>query len=201
MDELSSHHRGRGQGAETSACGDVRPGQAGRSLFVSSRFDSLRKDTDIVDECGEVVYHSTSRPISLKDKTDVTDARGAQVAHIERRVLTLHEHHRVEMADGRTFDVTCDIPQLATDAVDIRELGWQLRGHIAALDFEIQDEEKGVVAVVGHEGVPSADLHRADILRGDLEAEVVAILVVLQHTMRDREAAPAAHATPGSRQA
>lgn len=201
MDERSRHHRDCEQGSEAIVRSDCQPDQAVRSLFFPTRFGSLRKDTDIVDEHGKVVYHSTSRPISLKDKTDVTDARGAQVAHIERRVLTLHEYHRVEMADGRTFDVTCEIAQPASDVMSINEAGWQLRGNIAALDFEIVDAEEGVIAVVGRGHVPVADLHRADIRRKEFEAEVVALLIVLQHTLRDREAVPVIRATPTSRQA
>lgn len=192
------HHRHREQDVEASVRDAERYGEPVRSLFVSTKSISLRQDTDIADERGEVAYHTTTKPLSLKDKTDVTDAQGAQVAHIERKVLTLHEYHRVEMADGRTFDVSNELLHLVRDTVSITELGWHLHGNVAALSFELVDENADIIAVIGQRSGPATDRYCVDIYQGEFEAEVVAILVVLQHTMRDREAAATSFATSTS---
>ncbi len=54
------------------------------------------------------------------------------------------------------------------------------------MNFQIYDENDAVVAVIGKKLVSITDKDCVDIYRTDMEAEVVAILIVLQHTLRDR---------------
>ena len=104
------------------------------------------------------MYQANTKFPSLHDKTDITDASGAQVAHIERKFFSLHERHFITMADGTSFQLSNEFFHIIKDITNIEGLGWQLRGNILGLNL------------------PEA------------EPVVVAILVTLQHMIKDREA-------------
>jgi acetyl-CoA carboxylase carboxyltransferase component len=55
-------------------------------------------------------------------------------------VLTLHERHFVTMADGTYFELSNELWHLIKDITNIEGLGWQLRGNILGLNFELYDE-------------------------------------------------------------
>ena len=90
------------------------------------------------------------------------------------------------MADGTRFDIAHELFQLIDDTAEISDLGWTLRGSYASLNFEIYDENENIIAVVGKKLISIKDKYAIDIYRPELEQEVVAVLVALQHTLRDR---------------
>ena len=186
MSPLSSLLRYRDRGKEANANNVEEFGRPAHTLFISTNFLSFKQKTDITDENGKVVYRAKSRSISLHDKTWIRDARNKDVAEIERKMLTLQEYHRVKMADGNSFDIAHDFFQVFEDTARISELGWQIRGNMLSLNFQIYDENNEVVAVIGKKLISIKDKYCVDIYRPEMEAEVVAILIVLQHTLRDR---------------
>ncbi len=186
MGTFSKFIRYRGQGKEANVVNVERFGTPSHSLFISTNFWSFRQTTKIEDEDGSVAYRAKSRAISLHDKTTITDARGGLVAKVERKVLTLREYHRVTMADGLRFDIAHDLFQVFEDTAEISGLGWTLRGNYASLNFELYDANGSIIAVVGKKLVSIKDKYAIDVYRPELEREVVAVLVALQHTLRGR---------------
>ena len=187
MGIYSKHHRFREQGEQPNINNVEEYGQPVRSLFTSTKVFTLHHHIDITDEQGNIVYQSHSKAISIHDKTDVTDANGAHVAHIESKFLTLHERHFVEMADGTNFELSNELFHLIKDITNIEGLGWQLRGNIVGLNFELLDENREVVAVIGQKLLSIHDKYCIDIYQPEHEQIVVAILVTLQHMIVDRE--------------
>ncbi len=163
-----------------------------RSLFTTSKVLSLHKDTDITDEQENVLYHSHSKFFSLRDKTDITDKDGNQVAHIERKIFTLHERHYITMADGRSFELSNELWHLVKDVSNIEGLGWVLRGNIAELNFQLYDREDKIIAVISKKLISLHDKYCVDLYQAEEEKAVVAILVTLQHMIRDRQASRSA---------
>ena len=108
------------------------------------------------------------------------------MAKVEKKVLTLREYHRVTMADGLRFDIAHDLFQVFEDTAEISGLGWTLRGNYASLNFELYDANGSIIAVVGKKLVSIKDKYAIDVYRPELEREVVAVLVALQHTLRGR---------------
>ena len=186
MGVLSKHHRFREAGEDANVVNVERFGQPARSLFTSTKVFSMRHHIDIVDDNENIVYQANSKMISLHDKTDVTDAMGKQVAHIERKVFSIHERHFVTMADGTKFELSNEVMHLVKDVTNIVGLGWQLRGNIAGLNFELYDADGSVIAVIGQKMFSIHDKYCIDIYRPELEQRVIAILVTLQHMMNDR---------------
>ena len=193
----SKYVRYRNQGEGANVHNVARFGMPVRSLFISTKFLSITQKTEITDENGNIVYRSKSRPISLHDKTDITDARGNQVAHIERKVLTLRRVHWVTMADGNRFEVSHELMHIVKDVANIKGLGWTMRGNIFQLNFEVYDERDNVIAVIGQKLISIKDKYAVDIYRPEYEAEIVAILIALRHTVRDRKAASSAASGSG----
>ena len=136
--------------------------------------------------------------ISLHDKTDIYRADGEFVAHIERKFFTLHERHYVTMRDGMRFELSNEIMHIIKDITNIVGLGWQLRGNLLGLNFELLDEEGNVIAVIGQKMFSIHDKYCIDIYQKEHEETVVAILVALQHMMRDRAAAASSGSSGGS---
>lgn len=186
MGTFSKYLRYRGQGKEANVVNVERFGTPAHSLFISTNFLSFKQKTKIVEEDGSVAYRAKSREISLHDKTTIKDARGQLVAKVEKKVLTLREYHRVTMADGTRFDISHELFQFYDDTAEITDLGWTLRGNYASLNFELFDEGENIIAVVGKKLVSIKDKYALDIYQPELEQEVVAVLIALQHTLRGR---------------
>ena len=189
MGVFSSSHRYREAGEGPNVNNEARFGTPARSLFTSSKVFSLHKRIEITDEYGEVVYRSESKFPSLHDKTEVYDVAGNHVAHIERKLFSLHERHFITMDDGFSFEISNELFHLIRDVTNIVGLGWQLEGNILGLNFELYDGEGQVVAVIAQKMFSIHDKYCIDIYQPENEDIVVAILVTLQHMIRDRESA------------
>ncbi len=194
----SKYHRYREAGEAANAVNVERFGEPRRSLFTTSKIFSLHRHTDITDAQGEVVYQSNTRFFSFRDKTDITDAAGRQVAHIEKKIFTLHARHYISMADGTSFELSRELFHIYKDVMNIEGLGWQLRGNAFGLNFELYDPQGGVIAVIGQKMFSIHDKYCIDIYRPEYEGIVVAILITLQHMIKDRENAAAASSSSSS---
>ena len=164
-----------------------RFGMPHHSLYTSTKIFTIHHHIDITDDNERVVYQARSKAVSIKDKTDIVDASGKQVAHIERKVFTIHEKHMITMANGINFVLSTEILHLIKDIINIEGLGWQIRGNVAELNYEIYDTDGSVIAVIGQKFVSIHDKYCIDIYRPELEHIVIAILVALQHMIRDRQ--------------
>ena len=195
MGVFSAIQRFREAGEQANVNNVERFGEPVRSLFTSTKMFTLHHRIDIIDENEQVVYQAQTKFPSLHDKTDITDASGNPVAHIEKKILTLHQRHLITMADGQYFELSNELFHLIKDISNIEGLGWQLRGNILGLNFELYDEAGSVIAVIGQKLISLHDKYCVDIYRPDLEKQVVAILITLQHMIRDRENRSAASAS------
>lgn len=197
MGVFSKYIRFREAGEAANVNNVERFGEPARSLFTTAKVFTLHKHIDITDEKEEIVYQADTKFPSLHDKTDIRDAAGNLVAHMERKILTLHERHFVTMADGTKFELSNELLHIVRDITNIEGLGWQLRGNIAGLNFELYDEQGGVIAVIGQKLLSVHDKYCIDIYRPEFEDRIVAILITLQHMMRDRAAANSASSYSG----
>lgn len=198
MGVFSKHIRFREAGEQANVINVERFGEPDHSLFTTTKVFTLHHHIDITDANENIVYQANTKFPSLHDKTDVTDAEGRQVAHIERKFWTLHERHFVTMADGTRFEISNELWHLVKDISNIEGLGWQLRGNIAGLNFELYDGSENIIAVISQKLLSLHDKYCIDIYRPEEEKTVVAILVTLQHMMKDRAAASAASSSSSS---
>ncbi len=173
-------------------------GVPAHSLYTTSKVISLHHRIDITDDQERVVYQAKTKFPSLHDKTDIVDAEGNQVAHIERKFLTLHQRHFVTMANGLKFEVASELFHLVKDIINLEGLGWQLRGNILALNFELVDAQEQPVAVIGQKMFSLHDKYCMDIYQPEFEPVVVAVVITLQHMIKDREASAAASSSSSS---
>ncbi len=198
MGMFSKYHRYREAGEKANVNNVARFGEPDHSLFTSTKVFTLHHHIDITDETERVVYQADSKFLSLHDKTDVTDAQGGHVAHIERKFFTLHQRHFVTMADGLSFQLSNELFHLIKDITNIEGLGWQLQGNIVGLNFELYDAEGQIIAVIGQKMLSIHDKYCVDIYRPEYEQIVVAILVTLQHMIKDRESSSSASVSASS---
>lgn len=187
MGVFSKYHRFHEAGEEANVNNVNQFGTPAYSLFTTSKIFTMHQHIDITDANEKIVYQARSKMISLHDKTDIIDAKEAQVAHIEKKLFTLHERHFVTMADGLKFELSNELFHLIKDITNIEGLGWQLRGNIMGLNFELYDAEGNVIAVIGQKLMSIHDKYCIDIYKPEHEKIVVAILITLQHMMRDRQ--------------
>ena len=198
MGILSKYHRYREAGEAANVNNVARFGEPDHSLFTSSKVFSLHRHIDITDAQERVIYEANTKFPSLHDKTDIIDAAGNPVAHIERKFFTLHQRHFVTMADGTRFEVSTEIFHLIKDINNIEGLGWQLRGNIMGLNFELYDRYDSIIAVIGQKMLSLHDKYCIDIYRPEYEDRIVAILITLQHMIRDRENSSASFSSSSS---
>jgi uncharacterized protein YxjI len=187
MGVFSKYHRFHEEGEQANVNNVERFGEPVKSLYTSTKVFTLHHRIEITDDRGEVVYRAQSKAISLHDRTELFDAQGSSVAKIWKKVLTLHERHFIAMSDGTEFQLSNELWHLVKDITNIEGLGWQLRGNIIGLNFELYDTDGSVIAVIGQKMLSLHDKYCIDIYRPEHEQKVVAILVTLQHMIRDRE--------------
>ena len=198
MGVFSSVHRFREAGEAANVNNVERFGEPKKSLFTSSKVMTLHHRIEITDGNENVVYRAETKFPSLHDKTDVYDAQGRPVAHIEKKFFSLHQRHFVTMAEGGAFELSNELLHLIKDITNIEGLGWQLRGNILGLNFELYDANEEIIAVIAQKLFSLHDKYCIDIYRPEYEKTVVAILITLQHMIQDRENAAAASASSSS---
>ena len=189
MGVFSKYHRYREAGEDANVNNVERFGTPSRSLFTSTKVFTIHHKIDITDGNENVVYRSQSKALSLHDRTEIFDAQGRLVANMWKKFFSIHERHFIHMADGTEFQLSNELWHIVKDISNIEGLGWQLRGNIAGLNFELYDADGGVIAVISQKMLSLHDKYCVDIYQTDKEAYVVAILVTLQHMMADRAAA------------
>ena len=194
----SKYHRYRDAGEQANDNNIREYGVPARSLFTSTKVLTLHHHIDITDDNGNLVYESNTKFPSIHRKTDITDAKGRHVAHIEAKILTLHARHYVTMADGSAFELSNELFHLVRDIFSIEGLGWQLRGNIVGLNFQLYDENGEIVAVIGQKFLSLHDKYCIDIYQPEHEEKVVAILVTLQQIIYERQAAGSGGGAGGS---
>ncbi len=198
MGVFSKYNRFHEAGEQANVNNVARFGEPHHSLFTTSKVFTLHRHIDITDAQERVVYEANTKFPSLHDKTDITDAGGNHVAHIERKLFTLHERHFVDMADGSRFELSNEFFHLVKDITNIEGLGWQLRGNVVGLNFELYDQDENIIAVIGQKMISLHDKYCIDIYRPELEPQVIAILITLQHMIKDRENNAAASSSSSS---
>ena len=189
MGVFSNIHRFREAGQQANVNNIERFGTPAVSLFTTSKIFTLHKLIDITDGYENVIYHASTKFPSLHDKTDITDAYGNPVAHVERKLFSLHERHYVYMANGASFEISNELMHIIKDVTNIVGLGWQLKGNILGLNFELYDENGEIIAVISQKMFSIHDKYCIDIYKTEHEKMVIAILVTLQHMIKDRETA------------
>lgn len=162
-----------------------------KSLYTSSEIFTLHHRIEITDENGNVAYRAETKFPSIHDKTDVYAADGRHIAYMERKLITLHEIHYIDMDNGKNFTLSNEILHIIRDVTNIEGLGWILEGNIIQLNFTIKDATGALIAVVSQKLLSIHDKFSVDIYQPEYEEEVVAILITLQHMIRDRAAAGA----------
>ena len=198
MGVFSKYHRFREAGEDANINNVQRFGEPAVSLFTTTKVFTLHHHIDITNSREEVVYEANTKFPSIHDKTDITDAEGRFVAHIERKLLTLHQRHFITMGDGTKFEISNELFHLVKDIMNIEGLGWQIRGNIAGLNFELYDEHDEIIAVIGQKMFSIHDKYCIDIYRTEYQDTIVAVLVTLQHMIKDREAASVHSSAGGS---
>jgi len=198
MGVFSKYHRFREAGEEANINNVQRFGEPAVSLFTTTKVFSLHHHIDITNSREEVIYEANTKFPSIHDKTDITDAEGRHISHIERKLLTLHQRRFITMADGTKFEISNELFHLVKDIINIEGLGWQIRGNIAGLNFELYDEHGEIIAVIGQKMFSIHDKYCIDIYRTEYQDTVVTVLVTLQHMIKDREAASVHSSSGGS---
>ncbi len=195
MRKSQRYHKSR-QGADQRNLDEY--GSPALSLYTEAKLFSLHNIITITDENDQPVYKAHSKVLSLHDKTWLETASGQQVAYIWSKVFSLHERHFVEMADGVKFQLSNELLHLIKDITNIEEFGWTLEGNIAALNFVLKDASERPVAVVGQKLFSVHDKFSIDIYQPQYEDVIVAIVVTLQHMLRDRRNASSSGSSSSS---
>ena len=198
MGVFSKIHRYRDAGENTNVNNLERFGTPATSLFTSTKVFTLHHHIDVMDASENVIYEANTKFPTLHDTTDIYTADGDHVANIRRKLFSLHERRFVVMDDGKEFQLSNEIFHIIKDITNIEGLGWQLRGNLLGLNFEIYDSSDEVIAVIAQKMFSIHDKWCVDIYKKEHEKIIVAILIALQHMIRDRQNRSAGSSSSGS---
>jgi uncharacterized protein YxjI len=161
-------------------------GEPEYSLYTALKLGDMHRKIEITDEAGNVKYYTKSSIIAIKGKTDVMDAEGNVIAHLEKKPVSLHEKHYVSMADGTDFTLSNELLHVVKDITNIEGLGWQIRGNIIGLSFNLIDHDGEPVATIGKKMISIHDKYCIDMYQPEHEQKVVAIVVQLEKMIEER---------------
>ena len=198
MGVFSKIHRYRDAGENANVNNVERFGVPFTSLFSSTKVFTLHHHIDIMDASEKILYEADTEIFTLHDTTDIFTADGDHVANIRRKLFTLHERRFVVMDDGKEFQLSNEIFHIIKDITNIEGLGWQLRGNILGLNFEIYDSSDEVIAVIAQKMFSIHDKWCVDIYKKEHKKIIVAILVALQHMICDRQRHSSSSSSSGS---
>ncbi len=187
MGVFSKLHRYREAGQEANVNNVERFGPPALSLFTSTKLFTLHHHIDVMDGEENILYQADTKILTLHDDTDITTADGELVANIRRKIFTLHERRFVVMADGPDFQLSNEIFHIIKDITNIEGLGWTLKGNCLGLNFEIYDAAGEIIAVIAQKMFSIHDKWCLDIYKKEDEKILVAILIGLQHMIKERE--------------
>ncbi len=173
-------------------------GEPAKSLYISTRVFSLHQDTDITDDNDNVIYHSKTKFWTLHDRTEITNVNGVFVSKMHSKLFSFHERRYITMANGVEFQLSNELWHIIKDITDIEGLDWKLEGNILGLNFTIKDDEGHILAYVGQKVLSMHDMYSIDIYDVSKEAEIVTIVIGLQHMMRDRAVASSSASSSSS---
>lgn len=161
-------------------------GEPAYTLYTALKLGDIHARIDVTDEAGNVKYYTKSAIIRIKGKTEIMDAAGNVVANLEKKPVSLHEIHYVTMADGTSFTLSNELFHVAEDITNIEELGWQLRGNMLGLSFNLVDGNEEPLATVGKKAVSIHDRYYIDIYQPDHEDMIVAVVIQLEKMLEAR---------------
>lgn len=161
-------------------------GEPAYSLYTALQLGEMHRRIDVTDEEGNLKYYTQSSVFALKGKTDIMDASGNLVAHLEKKPVSLHEKHFISMTDGRNITLSNELLHIVNDITNIEGLGWQLRGNIIGLTFNLIDQNGQPVATVGKKMISIHDKYCIDIYQPEQEQVVVAIVIQLEKMLEAR---------------
>ena len=161
-------------------------GEPSKTLYLSTKVLTLHADTDITDENDNLLYHARTKFFTLHDCTRIYDSNKKEIAYVWKKFFTLHERRIVKMSDGKEFQLSNELFHLIKDITDIEGLGWKLEGNLLQLNFTIKDNNGEIIAVIGQKYLSLHDKYSVDIYDESKEEYIVAILISLQHMIRER---------------
>ena len=161
-------------------------GEPAYTLYTALRLGDMHRRIDVTDEQENVKYYTKSSIIAVKGKTDIMDADGNLVANLEKRPISVHEIHYVTMADGTKFTLSNELFHVAEDITNIAELGWQIRGNLLGLSFNLVDGNEEPLATVGKKAISMHDKYYIDIYQPDYEDMIVAVVIQLEKMLEAR---------------
>lgn len=156
------------------------------TLYTALDWKDMHRKIEVTDEDGNLRYYTKSSIVAIKGKTDIMDADGNVIAHLEKKPVSLHEKHYVNMSDGSSFTLSNELFHIVKDITNIEGLGWQLKGNIIGLSFNLLDEHGEPIATVDKKMVSIHDKYAIDMYRPEYEQKVVAIVIQLEKMLEDR---------------
>jgi len=156
-------------------------------LFTALDLRDMHQKINITDEQDNVKYYTKSSIIQIKGKTEIMDPQGNIIAFLEKKPISLHEIHYITMADGRKFTLSNELFHIVEDITNIEGLGWQIRGNVLGLNFNLVDEFEHPVASIGKKMISIHDRYSIGIYQPEYEDVVVAIVIHLEKMIKARE--------------
>ena len=161
-------------------------GEPAYSLYTSLELADMHQRIDVMDADGKLKYYTKSDIILIQGKTDLFDAEGNYVAHLEKRPISLHQKHFITVKDGRNITLSTELFHIVQDVTNIEGLGWQIRGNIVGLAFNLVDEHGNPVATISRKALSIHDKYKIDMYQPEQEAVVVAIVIQLEKMLEQR---------------
>lgn len=169
-------------------------------LYMKQALMTLHKKMELRDEADNLRYEVATEFFSVHDKTHIKNADGETIAELHKKLLSLHSKYFVEMHDGTQFEMHEELFHLVKDVIDIKKMGWTIKGNFMEHDYEIIDGNGNILASTHRKWLSVHEAYEIEIFDESQLETIVAVFVVLEHILFTRAQNKSGHPAGGQGQ-
>ena len=147
-----------------------------REFLVKQKLKFGGEKFDILDEKGRIAYQATGSFLQIPKTFVLKDRSGRVISGIQKKVVSFFPKFKVDMKEGRDFWFKKKWSFFG-DRYRLTNFGYEVRGNIWDLDFDLLDRQGGLVAEISKELFHLTD-HYSIKIYDEAATELVLSLVV-----------------------
>ncbi len=158
-----------------------------KTLYMKQAIMTLHKKIEVRDQDDNLAYEVSTDFFSLHDKTHIQNAQGEVIADLSRKLFSIHAKYFVDMKDGTSFELSTELWHLIKDIIDIKSLGWTIKGNFMEHDYELYDGGGNVLASTHRKWISLHEAYEIQIFDESQIDAIVTVFIVLEHILFTRE--------------
>lgn len=154
-------------------------------LYIKQKIFSWTEKFTVTDEYGEIRYTVEGELLSLWKKLHIYDAAGEEAALIRRKIVSFLPTYHVFCGEEQIAEIRKELAWLRPK-YSLARLGWEIRGHISAHDYEITCDGC-LIATIRKKWFSLSDSYELDVEDPGDELPALAVVLTIDCVMAEQD--------------